>query len=87
MATFIKVENEYVNAAAVVSHWYPDRSWNDVQLRLADGTERTISNPSSYSADIPDALQELLAAVGAPERDRTSVITFIDGKIDIRYLE
>lgn len=85
MATFINVNDEYVNAAAVVSYWRPERSWNDVMFRLSDGTERTISNPSDIS-DRPDTLQELLAAVGAPERDRARVITFINGKIDIRHL-
>jgi hypothetical protein len=87
MATFIKVEDEYLNADAVVSYSRLDRPWNDVRLGLTDGSGRTISNPSSYSSDIPDALEGLLAAVGAPQQDRTRIITFIDGRIDIRYLD
>ncbi|MGN2642436.1 hypothetical protein ACTD5D_40940 [Nocardia takedensis] len=84
MATFLDVDNEFVNAAAVLSYSRVG-PFNDVLLRLVDGSERTIVNRPQYG-ETPEGLEELLAVIGAPEQDKTRVISFFDAKIDVHYL-
>ncbi|MGN2636574.1 hypothetical protein ACTD5D_10350 [Nocardia takedensis] len=84
MATFINVDDEYVNAAAVLS--YQARN-SEVKLRLTDGTERFIRIPTLTVDMLDAAFRELMIAVYAPEQDRTRIITVIGTDIDVRCLE
>ncbi|WP_328664626.1 hypothetical protein [Nocardia salmonicida] len=82
MATFIELDDEYLNADAVVSL---ATSAQGAYIHLTTGPARRV--PLWGTSNTPKEIaQKLLVALGVPDRGKTKVIAFVDGEIEISYL-